>query len=78
MLIIADGFMKSSIMLAELALEDNRNKKADIIIYPFLFNANHAIELYLKVIGWTVNILLQNDKKVEGGHDIQQILNVVK
>lgn len=78
MLTIADGFMESSIMLAEQAIEDNRTKKADIIIYPILFNANHAIELYLKAIGWTVNILLQNDKKVEGGHDIQQILNVVK
>ncbi|WP_342567783.1 hypothetical protein MKY09_05305 [Psychrobacillus sp. FSL K6-4046] len=78
MLTIADGFMESSIILAEQALEDNRDKKADIIIYPILFNANHAIELYLKAIGWTVNILLHNDKKVEGGHDIQQILNVVK
>ncbi|CEG27139.1 hypothetical protein [Bacillus sp. B-jedd] len=78
MLTIADGFMESSIMLAEQALKDNRDKKADIIIYPILFSANHAIELYLKAIGWTINILLENDKRVEGGHDIQQILNVVK
>lgn len=78
MITIADGFMKSSIILAEQALEDNRDKKADIIIFPILFNANHAIELYLKAIGWTVNIILDNDKKVEGSHNIKQILDVVK
>lgn len=78
MLTIADGFMKSSVMLAKQALVDNRDKKADILIFPILFNANHAIELYLKAIGWTLNILLRNGKKVEGNHDIQQIFNVVK
>lgn len=78
MLIIAEGFMESSIMLAESALENNLDKKSDIIIYPILFNANHAIELYLKAIGWTLNILLENEQKVEGNHDIKQIMNVVK
>ena len=48
MIIIADGYMKSAIMLAADCLQDNKDKKADIVVFPMLFAANHAIELYLK------------------------------
>jgi hypothetical protein len=78
MLVIADGFMSSSLMVAQQVLINNRDKKADILIFPILFNANHAIELYLKAIGWTLNIILRNEKRIEGSHNIHQILNVVK
>ncbi|HBJ1649821.1 TPA: hypothetical protein LA460_000610 [Clostridium botulinum] len=77
MIVIAKGFMMSSIILAEQMLNNNTNKNADIVIYPILFNANHAIELYLKAISWTLNVILDKDKKIEGSHDIKQIFNVV-
>lgn len=48
MMIIADGYMKAAIMLAQDCLQDNMDKKADIVVFPILFSANHAIELYLK------------------------------
>ena len=78
MIVIAEGFMKSAILLAESSLADNSDKKADIIVYPMLFNANHAIELYLKAITWTLNILLNKNKIIEGQHDIHQIFQVVE
>jgi hypothetical protein len=78
MILIAKGFMMSSVMLAEQALNDNRDKKADIIIFPIIFNANHAIELYLKAITWALNILLEKDGRIEGKHDIKQIFYVVR
>lgn len=78
MIVIADGFMLSSILLAKEALKGNRDKKADSIIFPILFNANHAIELYLKAILWTLNILLDNTNKIEGNHDIKQIFSTVR
>lgn len=78
MMTLADGFMDASIMLAEQCLKDNRDKKADIIIYSILFNANHSIELYLKAIMWILNRIIGNDKRVEGKHNIKQILNVVQ
>ena len=78
MIVIADGFMNSAIILAESALEDNWDKKADSIIYPMIFNANHGIELYLKATVWTLNMLLKNGQKIEGKHDIQQILQTLK
>lgn len=77
MIIIADGFMESAIMLTKHVLEDNHDKKADILIYPIIFNANHAIELYLKAITWTLNELLDNNHRIEGQHDIKQIFDVV-
>lgn len=78
MIVIANGFMLSSIILTEQILNNNnKNKSADIVVYPILFNANHAIELYLKAITWTLNIILDKDKKIEGNHDIKQIFNVV-
>ena len=74
MITVAKGYMKSSILLTEQILADNWSKKADIIIFPILFNANHAIELYLKAITWTLNILLDKPMKIEGQHNIKQIL----
>lgn len=44
MIIIADGYMKAAIMLAQDCLQDNGDKKADIVVFPMLFSANHAIE----------------------------------
>lgn len=78
MLIIADGYMKAAIMLGKNCLEDNRDKKADIVVFPMLFSANHAIELYLKAINWSLNILLNKNEIFCGGHDIRQIWNIVK
>ncbi|MCM1084304.1 MAG: hypothetical protein NC393_03625 [Clostridium sp.] len=49
----------------------------DTMWHPMLFNANHAIELYLKAIVWTLNLLLGNEQKIEGKHNIQQILQTV-
>lgn len=78
MIIIADGYMKSAIMLAEDCLQDNKDKKADIVVFPMLFAANHAIELYLKAINWSLNMLLEEKESFCGGHDIRQIWNTVK
>lgn len=75
---LANGFMISSIILAQKCLRTNKNKKADIIIFPILTNLNHGIELYLKGITWTLNKLLNNPRKIEGSHNIDQIYKTVK
>lgn len=78
MMIIADGYMKAAIMLAQDCLQDNGDKKADIVVFPMLFSANHAIELYLKSINGSLNMLLNMKESFCGGHDIRQIWNTVK
>ena len=64
--------------LAQDCLQDNGDKKADIVVFPMLFSANHAIELYLKSINWSLNMLLNEKESFCGGHDIRQILMHLK
>lgn len=78
MINMADGFILSSIRLARLCLINNSDKSADILIFPILTNANHGIELYLKAIMWLFNILLKSEQRIEGSHNIKQILETVK
>lgn len=78
MSVIAAGYFKGAIMMAEDCIRDNHDKKADIVIFPILFSVNHAIEVYLKAINWSLNILLEKEGKFTGGHDIRQIWNTVK
>jgi hypothetical protein len=75
---IAEGFLHSSIELAKLCLADNEDKKADIIIFPILTNANHGIELYLKSLNWTLNELMGIDRTIEGKHNLKQIFQTIK
>lgn len=78
LLVLAEGFLSSSIHLCEICIANNDDKKADILIFPILHNANHGIELYLKAMIWTLNRLLGKDLKIEGKHNIQQLLSNVR
>ena len=77
MISLAEGYYKSALKLAETLISDNRNKDADVIIFPMLFSVNHAIELYLKVLMWEFNIMMEREEKFERHHDIKQLYNVV-
>jgi hypothetical protein len=78
MLVLAEGFLSSAIELAKASLADNSHNKADMLIFPILTNANHGIELYLKSLVWTLNKLLNSQYKIEGKHNIKQILETAK
>jgi hypothetical protein len=78
LLTLADGYLLCAIELAKTCLADNEDKKADILIFPILTNANHGIELYLKCLNWTLNELIDIDKKIEGRHNIKQIYQTVR
>lgn len=71
---IADSYRDSAIELLNHCLSDEFFHEADGLIFPILFNANHAIELYLKSIMWEIH-LLENDRTSDfvGGHDIRQL-----
>jgi len=78
---IADGYRDAALTLARSCLEDQYkiSKKADELIFPILFNANHAIELYLKSMMWEIYLLENNLKdKYDGGHDIRQLFKTVQ
>lgn len=76
--VIADGYFRSAILLAEQCLKDNSDKKADVLIFPMLFSVNHAIELYEKSICWSLNILLENKSTFKENHNIRGIWYAAK
>lgn len=78
LLVLAEGFLDSSIQLTKDCLTDNDDKKADALIFPILHNANHGIELYLKSMIWTLNKLIGKELKIEGNHNIQQMFSTVR
>jgi len=74
---LADGFLLSSSELLKVCLHNNADKKADIVIFPILFNLNHGIELYLKSLNWILNKLLDYNRDIEGSHNILQLYNMI-
>jgi hypothetical protein len=75
---MGDGFLLAALELAQQCLLDNSSKRADIIIFPILANANHGIELYLKGILWTLNRIMGSNLKIEGNHNIKQIFDTTR
>ncbi|WIL44914.1 hypothetical protein QP042_00735 (plasmid) [Bacillus bombysepticus] len=77
MIVVAEGFKDSALLLVKDILIDNADKKADNLIFPILFNANHSIEVYLKAICWTQNLLLNKNDTFEGNHNLKGLLTKV-
>jgi hypothetical protein len=80
---MAKGYFETSIALIEKCVDDNRNKKADIWIFPIMFNIVHGIEIYLKGFNslYRIYMNLENsgelqESKIEGKHDIRQLCQV--
>lgn len=78
MIVMADGYMTSVIVNAKSCLENTFDKTADILIFPMFFSLNQGIELYLKSICWSLNILLNYKSKYGKNHDIRNIWFLVK
>lgn len=75
---LADAYLTSAIHLSIDCINDNADKKADILIFPILANTNHGLELYIKGITLILNGLLENNKKIEGTHNLKQLFNTLK
>ncbi len=80
---LAEGYFAVAIHLIAECLKDNYSRKADIWIFPILFNIVHGIEIYLKGFNslYPIYIKLNNygesgDSSIEGNHNIHQLCNV--
>lgn len=75
---LGEGYIMSAVELLKNSIDHNDDKRADILIFPILHNFNHGLELYLKGLLWTTNLLLQNGRELEGNHNIQQIFFMLR
>lgn len=70
---LAEGYFQSAFWLTESCVKDNSDKKADIIIFPILFNLIHGIELLLKAINSYLYMILERKPCIKGSHNIKQL-----
>lgn len=76
---MGSAYFEVAIQLIDDCLANNSDKKADIWIFPILFNVVHGIEIYLKGFNSQIRILEKlkkneyQDSKIEGGHNILQL-----
>lgn len=80
---MGEGYFETSLALIEQCITDNRGNRADIWIFPILFNVVHGIEVYLKGFNSLYPICLEleesgeiKESKIEGKHDIKQLCQV--
>lgn len=74
LVVMGDAFFDTAYNLLLQCLEDNDDKKADSWIFPILFNVVHGIEIYLKAINVSLNLILSKPNiKIQGNHNIQQL-----
>lgn len=73
------AYFETAKRLIDDCLSDNKDKKADIWIFPILFNIVHGTEIYLKGFNSQIRILDKIEKqehqesKIEGKHNILQL-----
>ena len=71
--ILASGYSRAIKELLNLILQENRDKKADVLIFPILFSINHVIELYIKSIIIQFKILNGETTECKLTHDIHKL-----
>lgn len=76
------AYFQTSIKLIDECLIDNNDNKADIWIFPILFNVVHGSEVFLKGFNSQMEILNKLEKleyqesKIEGNHNIKQLCDI--
>lgn len=72
--IMGEAFFSTAYNLLQQCLIDNSDKKADLWIFPIMFNIIHGMEVYLKAINSALHVLLEKeDNIIFGGHDLKII-----
>jgi len=81
---MAESYFETAIFLLKECIKDSYSKKADIWIFPILFNIIHGIEIYLKGFSslYTkyknlTKLNEENKYKIEKNHDIKQLCQTV-
>lgn len=77
--IIGEAYFATAYHLIKECLENNLDKKADIWIFPIMFNIVHGIEVYLKAINANLNVVMgKNATDIKLGHDIKRLYDTAE
>lgn len=76
--VLGDGFSQAATILMDKILENNRDKKGDVLIFPIFYDIDQAIEVYIKAIINVLNELLGNQPENMTTHDIKQLFSQMK
>lgn len=68
--IFASNYADAAIALINTILEDNRDKKADALIMPILYDIDQSIELYIKGIIRCIEEVIGDQISIYKTHDI--------
>ena len=78
-IVIGEAFFSTAYNLLQQCLIDNSDKKADLWIFPIMFNIVQGIEVYLKAINATLSVVLKKNRGVsEGGHDLKALCGTAR
>ena len=78
MYVIAKGFSNAAKQLITDVLSDNRDKKADSLIFPILYSVDQSIELYIKAILRQIDILNGEKPSNYKTHDIKKLVDSLR
>lgn len=72
--VMGEAFFSTAYNLIQQCLLDNNDKKADLWIFPIMFDIIHGIEVYLKAINAALSVVLKKPRGIsEGGHDLKAL-----
>lgn len=75
---LGDAYFDSALILIDTCLADNKDKKADIIIFPIFTCVNHGIEVHIKGLTILLNKIIQNELTIDGTHYLNQLFDTLK
>lgn len=75
--VLGESYSNSAIALMKLIIEDNKDKKADSLIFPILYSIDQSIELYIKAILREIETLNGSIISNYSSHDIKLLLDTL-
>lgn len=75
LIVLGKAYFESAYRLLQECIKKNLSKDADSLIFPILFNTIHGVELYLKGLFFSFNILMgKKNSDYKDSHNLQYLV----
>ena len=75
---MGNGFFLAAECLLQNALDNNRDKRADVLVFPILYSIDQGIEVYLKAIICLIELIASGESNNYTTHNILQLFREMK